>query len=63
MSGFLASDRQDLGGALHELSIALGQVQGFIADNRGLIKTNVTKLASITQHPRRRAGLAGRGAG
>jgi phospholipid/cholesterol/gamma-HCH transport system substrate-binding protein len=49
VSGFLASDRQDLGGALHELSIALGQVQGFIADNRGLIKTNVTKLALITK--------------
>jgi phospholipid/cholesterol/gamma-HCH transport system substrate-binding protein len=49
VSGFLASDRQDLGGALHELSIALGQVQGFLADNRGLIKTNVTKLALITQ--------------
>ena len=47
--GFLASDRQDLGAALHELSIALGQVQGFIANNRGLIKTNVTKLAAITQ--------------
>jgi virulence factor Mce-like protein len=48
VSGFLASDRQDLGGALHELSIALGQVQAFIANNRALIKTNVTKLASIT---------------
>ena len=47
--GFLAGDRQDLGSALHELSIALGQVQGFIANNRGLIKTNVTKLAAITQ--------------
>jgi virulence factor Mce-like protein len=49
VSGFLASDRQDLGAALHELSIALGQVQGFIANNRGLIKSNVTKLASITR--------------
>jgi phospholipid/cholesterol/gamma-HCH transport system substrate-binding protein len=47
--GFLADDRQNLGAALHELSIALGQVQGFIADNRGLIKTNVTKLAAITK--------------
>jgi phospholipid/cholesterol/gamma-HCH transport system substrate-binding protein len=47
--GFLASDRQDLGAALHELSIALGQVEGFIANNRGLIKTNVTKLAAITK--------------
>jgi len=45
VSGFLASDRQDLGAALHELSIALGQVQVFIANNRGLIKSNVTKLA------------------
>jgi phospholipid/cholesterol/gamma-HCH transport system substrate-binding protein len=49
VSGFLASDRQDLGGALHELSIALGQVQTFISDNRGLIKSNVGKLASITK--------------
>src|SRR5690242_6720797 len=47
--GFLAGDRQNLGAALHELSIALGEVQGFIADNRGLIKTNVTKLAAITK--------------
>jgi virulence factor Mce-like protein len=49
VSGFLASDRQDLGGALHELSIALGQVQAFISGNRGLIKSNVAKLASITK--------------
>jgi len=47
--GFLASDRQNLGAALHELSIALGLVQGFIANNRGLIKTNVAKLAAITK--------------
>jgi phospholipid/cholesterol/gamma-HCH transport system substrate-binding protein len=49
VTGFFAADRQDLAGALHELSIALGQVQGFLADNRSLIKSNVTKLASITQ--------------
>jgi virulence factor Mce-like protein len=48
VSGFLASDRQDLGTALNELATALGQVQTFIADNRGLIKSNVTKLAQIT---------------
>jgi phospholipid/cholesterol/gamma-HCH transport system substrate-binding protein len=47
--GFLAGDRQDLGAALHDLSIALGQVQVFIANNRALIKSNVTKLAAITQ--------------
>jgi virulence factor Mce-like protein len=49
VSGFLASDRQDLGAALHELSIALGQVAVFIANNRSLIKSNVTKLAAITK--------------
>jgi len=49
VSGFLASDRQNLGAALHELSIALGQVSVFIANNRGLIKSNVTKLAAITR--------------
>jgi phospholipid/cholesterol/gamma-HCH transport system substrate-binding protein len=57
--GFLASDRQDLGAALHELATALGQVQGFIASNRGLIKSNVSKLASITHIlVRERASLA-----
>jgi ABC-type transporter Mla subunit MlaD len=49
VTGFLASDRTDLGAALHELSIALGQVQGFISGNRALIKSNVGKLASITK--------------
>jgi phospholipid/cholesterol/gamma-HCH transport system substrate-binding protein len=49
VSSFLASDRQDLGAALSDLATALGQVQGFIADNRGLITSNVTKLASITK--------------
>ncbi len=49
VSGFLAADRQDLGAALNQLATALGQVQGFIASNRSLIKSNVTKLASITK--------------
>ena len=49
VSGFLAADRQDLGAALNQLATALGQVQGFIASNRGLIKSNVAKLASITK--------------
>jgi len=49
VSGILASDRQDLGGAVNDLATALGQVQGFIASNRSLIKSNVTKLASITK--------------
>ena len=46
--GFLASDRTDLAAAVHELGIALGQVQGFIAGNRSLLKSNIAKLATIT---------------
>jgi len=46
---FLAGDKQELAGALNELATALGQVKYFIADNRSLIKSNVTKLASITK--------------
>jgi virulence factor Mce-like protein len=49
VSGFLSDDRQDLGTALDELATALGQVQSFIASNRALIKSNVTKLAGVTQ--------------
>jgi phospholipid/cholesterol/gamma-HCH transport system substrate-binding protein len=57
--GFLAADRQDLGAALNQLATALGQVQTFVADNRALIKSNVTKLASITHIlVRERASLA-----
>jgi phospholipid/cholesterol/gamma-HCH transport system substrate-binding protein len=59
VSGFLASDRQDLAAALNQLATALGQVQGFIADNRSLLTSNVTKLASITHIlVRERASLA-----
>jgi phospholipid/cholesterol/gamma-HCH transport system substrate-binding protein len=59
VSSFLASDRQDLAAALNQLATALGQVQGFIADNRTLITSNVTKLASITHIlVRERASLA-----
>ena len=47
--GFLSGDRQALAGALNQLATALGQVQTFIANNRSLITTNVTRLASITQ--------------
>ncbi|HET9896778.1 MAG TPA: MCE family protein [Streptosporangiaceae bacterium] len=49
VSGFLASDREDLAGALSQLATALGQVRTFIASNRALIKSNVGKLASVTK--------------
>ena len=48
MSGFLANDRTDLAAALKDLAIALNQVKGFISDNRSLIDSNVSKLASLT---------------
>ena len=34
---------------MNQLGIALGMVQQFINDNRGKIKSNVDKLASVTQ--------------
>lgn len=46
---FLADERQDLGAAVQQLGIALGAIQQFIQDNRAHLKTNVDKLASITQ--------------
>ena len=49
VSSFLSGDRFDLTGALHELSIALGQVKTFIESNRSLVKTNVGRLAAITR--------------
>ncbi|WP_447004528.1 MCE family protein [Saccharothrix isguenensis] len=49
VAGFLADERENLGGALNELATALGQVQGFIQDNRAVLKSNVDKLAGITQ--------------
>src|SRR5215470_250691 len=48
VTGFLASDRQNLAATLSQLATALGQVQSFIATNRSLITSNVTKLAAIT---------------
>ncbi len=49
VSRFLADERGDLAAAVQQLGIALGAVQQFINDNRAHIKTNVDKLASVTQ--------------
>lgn len=46
--GFLGGEQDDLGSALREVALALGQVKGFIHDNRALIKSNVDKLATAT---------------
>ncbi|MEU6820858.1 MCE family protein [Streptomyces atriruber] len=49
VAGFLAADKDDLAGALKDLGTALGQVKGFISDNRGRLKSNVDKLAGLTR--------------
>ncbi|MEV2254395.1 MCE family protein [Streptomyces sp. NPDC050147] len=49
VAGFLAEDKDDLAAALKELGTALGQVKGFIRDNRGRLKSNVDKLAGLTR--------------
>jgi virulence factor Mce-like protein len=49
VSGFLAGQRGQLAAAVSQLGTALGQVQGFIQDNRAMIKSNVDNLRSVTQ--------------
>lgn len=49
VTGFLAADRDELGAALRELAAALAQVRTFIRDHRALLKTDIDRLASITQ--------------
>ncbi len=59
VSQILASDRQDLSGAISELAVALSQVNHFIGSNRALLVTNVNRLAAITSVlVRERASLA-----
>lgn len=45
----LSDDKEELAGALHTLGAALADIQAFIRDNRAAIKSNVDKLADITQ--------------
>ncbi|GAB3501908.1 MCE family protein [Amycolatopsis cihanbeyliensis] len=49
ISKVLAEDRGDLAAALSELGDALDTVQRFIRDNRGLVKSNVDKLAGVAE--------------
>jgi len=49
VSGFLASQRGQLADAVSQLGTALGQVQGFIQNNRAMIKSNVDNLTQVTQ--------------
>lgn len=45
----LAADRDELSTALRTLAGALGDIQGFLQDNRAAIKSNVDKLAATTR--------------
>jgi ABC-type transporter Mla subunit MlaD len=49
VTGFLASERADLAATVNQLGIALGMVRKFIDDNRSRLKSNVDKLAAVTQ--------------
>ncbi|MCP2277676.1 virulence factor Mce family protein [Nocardia amikacinitolerans] len=49
LAGFLADERQNLGEALHLLSIALGDVARFIDDNRALVAENAAALTTLTK--------------
>ncbi|RZT88405.1 virulence factor Mce-like protein [Pseudonocardia sediminis] len=49
VTSFLASQRGELGTSLRELSFALGEVAGFVQDNRATLKSNVDKLAGVSQ--------------
>ncbi|WP_436491919.1 MCE family protein [Actinokineospora sp. HUAS TT18] len=49
VADYLAEDSDDLGLALAALADALGQVHGFIGENKDLLKSNVDRLVVITQ--------------
>ncbi|GAA2992396.1 MCE family protein [Actinokineospora diospyrosa] len=49
VTGFLADERANFDAALHELAGALSVVQGFVRDNRGLVKSNVDNLLTTTK--------------
>lgn len=49
VTGFLADDRDELGVALSSLASALTQVQGFVAENKDSIASNVDRLTGVTQ--------------
>jgi phospholipid/cholesterol/gamma-HCH transport system substrate-binding protein len=44
----LSGERGDLGAALQNLAVALGQVSTFVHDNRSVLTTDVSQLADVT---------------
>jgi virulence factor Mce-like protein len=47
-SDLLASDRQDLAAALHNLSVAMVAVRGFVHDNRQALHSNISGLRRLS---------------
>ncbi|MGN5235967.1 MCE family protein [Rhodococcus sp. SJ-3] len=50
LSGFLAGERQNLGEALEQLSMTLGDVTTFVRDNQEAVKDNVDALVPVTEN-------------
>lgn len=48
VSGFLASERQNLSSTVKLLGATLGKVRKFIEDNKDRLRSNVNKLADVT---------------
>ncbi|NKS39744.1 MCE family protein [Rhodococcus hoagii] len=48
-SGYLAGEKENLGLALNQLSLALGDVARFVEDNRELLQGNIEGLTTVTQ--------------
>ncbi len=49
LSGFLAGEKDNLGLALNQLSLALGDVARFVENNRELLGRNIDGLTTVTQ--------------
>lgn len=49
LSGFLAGERENLGQALEQLSISLGDVATFVRDNQEALADNVDALVPVTR--------------
>ncbi|GAA4486316.1 hypothetical protein GCM10023094_42450 [Rhodococcus olei] len=49
LSGFLSNERQNLGAAINQLSVTLGDVAVFVRDNKDLVASNAEGLVQVTQ--------------
>jgi virulence factor Mce-like protein len=49
VTGSLAADRGNLGGAIRQLSLTLGTVARFVQDNRSVIRSSVDRLSRVSQ--------------